>query len=730
MLSPLHHDDPEAFGPYQLIARLGSGGMGTVYMARSPDGRTLALKTLHARIAHDADFRTRFRLEADAARVIGGEHGARVFDADPRAETPWFAAEYLIGPQLGEAVEVAGPLPEASVRRLGTALCAALGQLHHSDVVHRDLKPSNIVITAEGPKVIDFGIARALGDDRLTRAGSQIGTPAFMSPEQAGGLHHSWAGDVFGLAAVLVFAATGHGPFGDGQAAELIYRVRYTAPDLDGVPDALVPVLARALAKDPAERPTTAELRDQLHEGGGEFADDLPGAVLQQIGARAEDIWHVQHERLPAPVMEGATGPPPQAPPGTGKLSRRQLLFAGGASILGLAGAGGGAWALFVRGGGPAPAPYHKPTPGPSVSPLPKKKLDSLWQVQLGGPLGYESPASPIVIDGLAILPSRRAYGVDTASGTVRWTTRIARSWHLASDGKHVLHVVNHEQPPGVTRGLARLDLASGKDRKEIDLRDPSGKLFSVQLLGVSDGIAYLAVLRRHKTKLYEREMPWHVTALNLDSGDERWYEPIPFHPAESDDLHFLAAKVAGNRLVALQHMNDDTVRVNARDLRTGKTVWDQPLKGVEPDQARHPLTSDDKHLYLGVGRLRALRLSDGKPSWERSGRYGPPALKDGKLYVVEEGSGLRCVAADNGKHRWTQRDSYGSRAALTSRPVVGTKYAYAKSTADGVLRAVSLTSHTTHHQYRTTGTRFFADERNKVIIASDDHFLAAFPLR
>jgi serine/threonine protein kinase len=187
MFSPLNHDHPHQLGAYRLLARLGSGGMGTVYLARSTTGRTAALKTMHARIATDPAFRTRFRLEADAARVIGGHYGAQVFDADPLAETPWLATEYVLGPPLDDAITLSGPLPESAVRALGVLLCAALAQLHDSDVVHRDLKPSNIMLTADGPKVIDFGIARAMGDDRLTRTGAAAGTPAFMSPEQATG---------------------------------------------------------------------------------------------------------------------------------------------------------------------------------------------------------------------------------------------------------------------------------------------------------------------------------------------------------------------------------------------------------------------------------------------------------------------------------------------------------------------------------------------------------------
>lgn len=268
MFFPLTHDDPSRFGGYRPVARLGGGGMGTVYLARAADGRTVALKTMHARLAADPVFRSRFRLETDAARIIGPVHGARVFDADPAADIPWLATEYVLGPGLDQAVSAHGAFPEPTVRALGALLCAALVQLHRSDVVHRDLKPSNIMLTVDGPKVIDFGIARADGDDHLTRAGAAAGTPAFMSPEQATGQEHTASGDVFALAGLLTYAATGRGPFGAGQPADLLYRVRYAEPDLTGVPPALVPVLARALGKAPADRPSAADLAAWLEPPG------------------------------------------------------------------------------------------------------------------------------------------------------------------------------------------------------------------------------------------------------------------------------------------------------------------------------------------------------------------------------------------------------------------------------------------------------------------------------
>ncbi|MFF3541035.1 protein kinase [Streptomyces platensis] len=743
---PLAHDDPPGLGTYRLLARLGSGGMGTVYLARSPGGRTLALKTMHARIAATAEFRTRFRLEADAARVIGGRYGAQVVAADPLAETPWMATEYVLGPPLDEAVELAGPLPEASVRVLGAALCAALGQLHRSDVVHRDLKPSNIMVTAHGPKVIDFGIARALGDARLTHTGAAVGTPAFMSPEQATGQEHSPAGDVFALAGVLVFAATGRGPFGDGQPADLLYRVRYGEPDLTGTPAALVPILARALAKDPAERPATAELAAQLHDGGGEFADHLPDAVLAEIGRRASEVWQVVPQRLPAPPDQPATAPSAGVPAARG-LSRRGLLRAGAGSALGVAGAGAGAWAWLGRdeaAPGPATGPgYTKPKPGPSVSALRKKRLDSVWQKQISGPDDDQNPEVPLVAgDQVVMVASAEARGVDARSGETRWTFSLSfdESWEVASDGTHVYRIARaekHDDNDTLRPGswfLARVDLTTGKDGgHRVPVSDDQGYGLISRLLAVADDTAYLAVSRG--TDKYERRLPWFVMALDLTNGSRKWRDPLPFRSAESDEKHVLSAKVVGGLLVTLQQMNDAKVRIVARDLRTGKVAWDEPWKGADRRLVRDPLTADGKHLYLGYGPLRALRLSDGGQAWDTSGTrpgktYGPPVLKDGVLYAVEEDLGLVAFDAGSGKPRWTEKSEEGRSADHLVRPVVGSEYAYSYSFTGKFLRAVGLTSHTTEQLYKTSGTKFVAHEKSRMVIASGPDFLAGFPLR
>ncbi|CAM5602032.1 Serine/threonine-protein kinase PknD [Streptomyces alboniger] len=347
MPTPLTHDDPHTFGVYRPMARLGSGGMGTVYLARSAGGRTVAIKTMHAGIATDPGSRTGSGWRPMRPESSEDSTAPRSWMWTRMLEVPWIVTEYVLGPPLDEAVELAGPLPEASVRALGAALCGALGQLHSSDVVHRDLKPSNILVTAYGPKVIDFGIARAIGDERLTNLGAAVGTPAFMSPEQAGGQEHTSAGDVFALAGVLVFVAAGHAPFGHGQTADLLYRVRYGDPDLSGVPAGLVQILSRCLDKNPFRRPTTVELAAQLHDGTGEFADHLPDVLLAEMARRATEVWLITARRLPAPPeqqAEAATAP-------TKSVPRRRVLLAGSGLAFGAVAAGAGAWAWSRRSG-------------------------------------------------------------------------------------------------------------------------------------------------------------------------------------------------------------------------------------------------------------------------------------------------------------------------------------------------------------------------------------------
>jgi serine/threonine protein kinase len=254
----VQHDDPAVVGPFVIQARLGSGAMGTVHLARSPGGRLVALKVIRPELADDSGFRARFGREIEAVRKVGGAFTAAVVDADPEAERPWLATEYLPGPTLQQAVDAEGPLRPDGVRYVAAGLAEALVAIHRAGVVHRDLKPSNILLTDNGPRVIDFGIARALEDVNLTATGIVIGTPGYLSPEQITGAPVGPASDLFSLGGVVVFAATGQGPFGRGPLSALMHRVVHEDPRIPPLPDDLAGVVRGCLSRRPEQRPTPA----------------------------------------------------------------------------------------------------------------------------------------------------------------------------------------------------------------------------------------------------------------------------------------------------------------------------------------------------------------------------------------------------------------------------------------------------------------------------------------
>jgi hypothetical protein len=243
-----------------VLGLLGEGGMGRVFLGSSPGGWPVAIKVIHAGLAADPAFRARFAHEVATARAVGGFYTAPVVDADTAAERPWLAVAYVAGPSLADAVSAGGPFPPLAVRRLGLGLAEALQAIHAAGVVHRDLKPSNVLLAADGPRVIDFGIARAAEHSSLTGTGTILGSAGYMAPEQVTGGQIGPAADVFALGGVLTFAATGRGPFGEGRTEALVYRVVHAEPVLDGVLGPLRQVAARCLAKDPRHRPDPGQV--------------------------------------------------------------------------------------------------------------------------------------------------------------------------------------------------------------------------------------------------------------------------------------------------------------------------------------------------------------------------------------------------------------------------------------------------------------------------------------
>ncbi|MFD9723269.1 PQQ-binding-like beta-propeller repeat protein [Streptomyces sp. NPDC059072] len=730
-LAPLTHDDPGQLGDYRLLARLGSGGMGTVYLARAAGGRTVALKTVHARIAADTAFRTRFRLESDAARVIGDRYGARVFDADPLAPTPWLATEYVIGPRLDEAVRLGGPLPEALVRALGAGLAQALGQLHRSDVVHRDLKPSNIMVTAAGPKVIDFGIARALGDQRLTSTGAAAGTPAYMSPEQAGGLEHTPAGDVFALAGVLVFAACGHGPFGGGQAADLLYRVRYAEPDLTGVPAGLAALLARCLSKDPELRPGTAELAQLLGPGPAAFADALPQPVLADIARRAAAVWQDPPPRLPVPATA-----PDTVPPAEPDLSRRRMLRLSGAAVV--AGtaltAGGGWWAWR------ASRPRGKPAKtGTELAAAPQA---SWWSDVWAPPVMPE----PLWVNGTLAIADRtaiRTINTDTGRQLPAYYKGYEDRWRIGTDGK-IFYGLGAEDSLDKAVTLCVLPQRSVEPGKEVfppfmSLPAYDGTQVLTQILCVDGDTVYLHAKAASGGQ-------WSVVAASVKSGKELWRQPstAPKPPAPTTNN----VKVRQPAVIRLRPVRDgvllwqrlergDDVRLSLHDTATGAERWTTTVTapGATPDQ---PATDDD-HVYVGAAELQALRLQDGKPAWsfgagrdvgrvpDKQRRYGLPTVRDGVVHAVEGSLGIVALDARTGTERWRETPPEGTVPNRETALVATAGHVYAADT-QGV-RAVDTRTHRTAWRYASQALALTTDPTAGFLYIREQSRLTALPI-
>ncbi|MGW0122905.1 bifunctional serine/threonine-protein kinase/ABC transporter substrate-binding protein [Streptomyces sp. NPDC003327] len=327
---------------YRLLGRLGAGGMGVVYLGRTANGELAAVKVTHADQADQPDFRARFRREVEAARRVSSPWAVPVTGADPDAPEPWMATAFVAGPSLGEAVAAHGALPERSVRLLGWSVARALAAVHAAGLVHRDVKPGNVLLAVDGPRLIDFGIARATGETALTATDMVVGTPGFLAPEQAEARTDAIGppADVFALGCLLAYAATARPPFGTGAVDALMYRTVHDEPDLTGVPEPLLPLVRDCLAKDPAARPTAAEIGVRLVEDTpGSAAEWLPAPVVRTIAARSARM-------LALPEIAATEAPAAPAPPERGR--RRFLgLAVGGAVVL----AGAATAAVTALGG-------------------------------------------------------------------------------------------------------------------------------------------------------------------------------------------------------------------------------------------------------------------------------------------------------------------------------------------------------------------------------------------
>ncbi|MFE2725184.1 serine/threonine-protein kinase [Kitasatospora sp. NPDC059327] len=420
VFQPLHPDDPREVGGYRLFARLGAGGMGRVYLSYTPGGRPVALKVVRPEFAEDGEFRRRFAQEVSNAQRIHGLYTAQVIDSGGLdSDAPWLVTAYVPGPSLQQVVRENGALPVRTVLLLIGGIAEALQAIHSVEVVHRDLKPANVLVAGDGPRVIDFGIARAADATALTGTGYRIGSPAFMSPEQAQGRPVTPATDVFALGALAAYVAGGTAPFGDGPDTAVLYRVVHEPADLDAVPVDLRELITRCLAKSPEDRPKPAEIieiaRNHPSVGGQlRFADDwLPRQVNTEI-TRRSDLPRTPPTPLPAAPATAPT-PPPSGPPTIPPPPLAQPARPATAPSFGAPDFGTPRPQPVAPPPGFAPPPigaYGPPQPGyeaPTAPVLPSPPTVRLRQE----PPSYDTPPpGPVVTDTPAPAPEPRRKGV------------------------------------------------------------------------------------------------------------------------------------------------------------------------------------------------------------------------------------------------------------------------------------------------------------------------------
>ncbi|MGW2284292.1 serine/threonine-protein kinase [Streptomyces phaeochromogenes] len=440
---PLEDGDPRIVGGYRLVARLGSGGMGRVYLSHTPGGRAVAVKVIRPELAENAEFRKRFQAEVASASRVHGLYTAPVVDSDTEGSVPWCATAYVPGPSLADAIRDHGPLPVDTVLRLIAGVAEALQAVHREGIVHRDLKPSNVLLADDGPRVIDFGVARAADATSVTQSGMALGTVAYMAPEQALGGEAAASADVFALGQTAVFASTGRGAFGEGDAHAVLYRVVHEQPDLGQVPDEIRELVARCLRKPAAERPSVEEVIRSVQTIQAHRGDEarytsgawLPGELAAGIAARAEGAHQAQAQAQAEPEQApGAHGSGGFGPAGSGGFG------VAGSGDFGAAGSGG-AFGPVGSGdfGGFGPAAAYSPTsPSQAAQPHPAQphaiqSHAAQSHAALPGPFVMGNPAAPGAYTPPPWPQPQDPAAAQTSPVTTEGAGRRARPWMLSA---------------------------------------------------------------------------------------------------------------------------------------------------------------------------------------------------------------------------------------------------------------------------------------------------------
>ncbi|MFD3550099.1 PQQ-binding-like beta-propeller repeat protein [Streptomyces sp. NPDC058655] len=671
-MEQLTQHDPRRIGPFEVLGRLGAGGMGLVYLARSASGRRVAIKTVRTELAEDQLFRVRFTREVEAARAVSGFYTAAVVDADPRAAVPWLATAYVPAPSLEEIVNECGPMPAQGVRWLAAGIAEALQSIHGAGLVHRDLKPSNVLVVEDGPRVIDFGIASGVSNTRLTMTNVAVGTPAYMSPEQAKDSRSvRGASDVFSLGSTLVFAATGHPPYHGANPVETVFMLLREGPNLEGLPEELRPLIESCMQMDATQRPTPADLQAQLaphlFDGGddsGTASAWLPERVVAMIEARRSG-----NRTPPAAVVRAPAPRPGSRGPDSGPSTHRRQR-------------GADPWVDPRTGHAVPQRPHHPPMspvpsgepvrlggspvpigPGPRASaaaPAAQASADSAtgWIRPPGG-----SAAAPAVV---AAVPSP---GPAPDSGRWRpWRFRMSNEvWGTPTVSGNLLYVTSFE--------VHALDVASG--RRQFKTRDVAWSMaVSDGRIHASDGPSLYALDGTDGSERWRLSTDAWVYALSAERGTvvttTRGGGVQGWEASSGQRLWELSgAQTDFETPEAAPVLHDGTVyvwqdaRLRAVDARSGRESWSYPV-GDAASCGNVPVRvtpAPDGNVYVCAGtRVLSVDRASGRVRWHfeapavflAAPAFAPgPAVTGGGVYLVDHLGTVYALDAATGKDRW-----------------------------------------------------------------------------
>ncbi|MFD3487891.1 protein kinase [Streptomyces sp. NPDC058665] len=706
----------EELGGYRLVALLGEGGMGQVHLGRAASGRLVAVKTVHEHLAADPLFRERFRREAAAARSVAGPFTAAVLAADPEAVRPWLATEFCTGPTLTGAVSALGPLASGELAALGAALAEAIAAVHAVGLIHRDLKPSNIVVTRDGPMVIDFGIARTAADESLTGSGEVVGSPGFIAPELLTGTGEPGpAVDVFALGALLAYAAAGRPPFGTGPVHQVLYRTMHGPADLDGVAEAggdgaagWRELLGRCLSQEPGDRPTVAEVLSacaawadgdpwwereavsglirRREEEVAALVAKAPGAAVEaegEVEAAAETGDEPRDEPRDAPAdappAPAATvhGPSSGATlaPGAGAdtvvsggrgASRRRFLRWGGAAIAGGAAIGAVAWLTELTGGD---AGNGDGAESGSGSPGPYTLGRALWTRDIGD-------ATPLRHgEALYLVSDSALTRVDARTGAVAWSYPAEDIADVAP-GDEVVHLARSS---GIVMAeITALNAATGALKWSANPMvrnphrppNPSGSATSDPVVSVDGELSALSVSAdilcvvtySPYTTLWEQraaqKRPWRAYGYDPGTGAPLWFhEGVPAEVAGLYERDGRIGVAAASPFTADEKETDEPLTV----LRAADGTLDREI----PGGARYPeshLGARGVHYYARAGQLKAVDLATRRTLWsidqaeEDTDATITPTAAAGLVHIADHRT-VKALDADSGRTRWSSTD-------------------------------------------------------------------------